>query len=362
MKTYSRRTTIQLASAALATAGAAVPALAQGRYNWTLATGHARNFAWIVALQDVFVPELKARMEAAGHTLNLTEAYAGTLLRIGNEIESMDRGLADFSVVGALFHQARLPLQLVNFFAPFSVTDVENAIGAVGDVYDEVPEFGQAWEDANLVHLAGIGSESLQIFTKTPISSLAELQGVKVGAAGVQLNWLRGTGAIPVSLTPATIYNDLQTGIYDAIMTATSNSVGLRLNEVTPYMLRTNFNATYWAGLAVSKRTFDSLPVDVQQIVREAAAVYEASLIEMQQRGDQEAVELLQAAEPALEVTEMTNDARQEWADSLPDIATEWADELEQQGLPARRVMSVYMDGVRSRGETPMRDWDAFGA
>jgi hypothetical protein len=42
----------------------------------------------------------------------------------------------------------------------------------------------------------------------------------------------------------------------------------------------------------------------------------------------------------------------------MPNIAKEWADGLEAQGVPAADFMRAYMDGLRARGETPVRNWD----
>ena len=42
---------------------------------------------------------------------------------------------------------------------------------------------------------------------------------------------------------------------------------------------------------------------------------------------------------------------------ALPEIAKEWADSLEQKGLPGRKVMRTYLAALREGGEKPLRDW-----
>ena len=39
-------------------------------------------------------------------------------------------------------------------------------------------------------------------------------------------------------------------------------------------------------------------------------------------------------------------------------LAKEWADGLEAQGVPAREFLKDYMAGVRALGEKPVRKWD----
>jgi hypothetical protein len=49
---------------------------------------------------------------------------------------------------------------------------------------------------------------------------------------------------------------------------------------------------------------------------------------------------------------------RAKWVKLLPDLAGDWAASLEQRGIPAREFMKQYMEGLRARGEKPVRDWD----
>jgi len=53
----------------------------------------------------------------------------------------------------------------------------------------------------------------------------------------------------------------------------------------------------------------------------------------------------------------MTDDARAEWANSLPNIAKEWADSLEAKGLPAKETVRQYIAEIRKLGGPVVRDW-----
>ena len=46
------------------------------------------------------------------------------------------------------------------------------------------------------------------------------------------------------------------------------------------------------------------------------------------------------------------------WVNKMPDVASDWADPLEERGIPAREFLAAYLDGLRARGETPARNWD----
>ena len=46
------------------------------------------------------------------------------------------------------------------------------------------------------------------------------------------------------------------------------------------------------------------------------------------------------------------------WIKSLPNLAKEWTDRLEPQGLPAKTVLKAYMAEIRQMGAKPLRDWE----
>jgi hypothetical protein len=46
------------------------------------------------------------------------------------------------------------------------------------------------------------------------------------------------------------------------------------------------------------------------------------------------------------------------WANAMPNIAKEWAERADKDGLPGTKALSAYMDELRKAGAKPVRDWD----
>ena len=57
-------------------------------------------------------------------------------------------------------------------------------------------------------------------------------------------------------------------------------------------------------------------------------------------------------------ITELSPAERKRWADALPNVAKEWAADLEAKGVPGKAVMTGYLDGLRAAGVTLPRNWD----
>ena len=56
-------------------------------------------------------------------------------------------------------------------------------------------------------------------------------------------------------------------------------------------------------------------------------------------------------------VVELPADARATWAAAMPNIAAEWATNLDKTGAPGSDMLKAYMAKLRSAGQTPVRDW-----
>ena len=54
----------------------------------------------------------------------------------------------------------------------------------------------------------------------------------------------------------------------------------------------------------------------------------------------------------------LTEEQRQSWALSLPNMAKEWAEALEERGLPGRQILRDYMDIMRANDQPIVRHWD----
>lgn len=322
----------------------------------TVATGHPPVVTWVNMLDNFFLPEVDRRLEEAGnYRIEWTKGYAGTIARIGGEVEAVDQNITDLAIVGATFNPALLPLQNVSYYTPFASEDISTVVRAVDELHNHVPAMQKLWDDNNQVYLAGIGIDCFQLFSRDPITSLGDMDGLKIGGIGPNLNWLRGAGIAPVQVDPNAAYNDLQTGVYDGLLVTPGLGANLRIHEVAPHILEANFGAMSWGALSINRDRFDSLPEEVQQVIREVGRDYQARMIEFQGEAEQKGRSVMLDA--GLTITEMSADARKEWADTLPHLAKEWADGLEERGLPAREVVRAYIDVVRENGGAVVRDW-----
>lgn len=346
----------QWACAAVAAAALWSPAAFAREISLTIATGHPPVIVWVKLIRDHFIPQVDKNLEGTGHSIKWNQAYGGTVAKIGGELDAVHKGIVDISLVGSPFHAAKLNLLNVSYYHPFSSSSVATTVKTIDGMYDKVPEMRKLWEDNGATYLAGVGVDTFSLYSSKPVTQLSDIKGLKIGGVGPNLNWLRGTGAVAVVVTPNTIYNDLQTGVYDGVLLSTSQAASLKMNEVAPHMLKADIQAAYWAGLVINTRVMKGLPANVQEAIRKAALTYRDALIQEQERLVQDGLETMKRG--GLKVTQMSQQDRLVWAAGLPDISEEWIKQVEEKGWPGRKVQALFMEGLRAAGQVPARHWD----
>jgi TRAP-type C4-dicarboxylate transport system substrate-binding protein len=343
--------------AAVLLLGLASLATAQQSVTINLVNGHAPVFLWVQQLQQTFIPAVDAALEGTGYTIEWNEFFGGSLAPVGGELEALEAGLADVGIVPTVFEPTNLPLQNVTYYTPFGATDPFVVADVVNEMHETIPALIEAWERFDLVYLgSGFSLDNYMLMTTFPVNALEDLRGRRIGAPGPAVNWLEGTGAVGVSGNLATYYNDIQTGVYEGVITFPSAAAPARLQEVAPYVTLLDFGSQYAGTLVANAHWFEAQPQEIQDALRAGAQAYgEAYAAALRER--------LEASIAALDeggatITEAPPELKAAWANALPNIPVRWAEQLDAQGLPGSQVLQAYLDGIRAHGATLPRDWD----
>jgi TRAP-type C4-dicarboxylate transport system substrate-binding protein len=324
----------------------------------TAVAGHPPVFLWVKTMSETFIPAVNSALEGSGTDIDWTEAYGGTLAKVGGELEAMEDGLAQVGIVSSLFEPSLLSLQNISYVTPFGSPDVNLVLTTVDAMTDEIPDMRKAWEDLDLEYLGGgFGLEDYLLMTTFPVETMADLSGRKINAPGPAVNWLKDTGAVGVSGNLTTYYNDIKTGVAEGVIVFPTAAAAAKLFEVAPYVTRVHFGAQYAGGIVAKKSWFDDQPEAVQQAFRTGADAF----AEAYQTGLAARVE---GAFKAMEaggatITEMSDEARAEWANALPNVAQDWAAEQNGKGLAGTEVLETYITRLKDAGTALPRDWSA---
>ena len=350
-------TTFLTALCAASLGALAAPTLAAETVPITIVAGHPPVALWVRMEQEVLIPTINAELAKTGnYEIAWTEAFSGTLAKVGEELEAVETGLADMAVSWSLFDAAKLPLQNVSLFAPFLDAPIECSTDVTEDLQTQIPEMGAQWEKYNQVYLGGgIYADTFQLWSKKPVETLEDLKGLKMAGPGPATNWINGTGAVGVSANLNLYYNDIKSGVYDAAAVHYTGAIPNRLYEVAPYVTEVHFANAYGGGITFNTSRWEKLPEEVRMAINTAVDAYQAAYLA-------ETKVLLEkahatAVENGATIITLPDDVRKAWADALPNAAMGWAQKLDEAGLPGSEVLAGYMDGMKACGAKPLRDW-----
>lgn len=333
---------------------------AQEVIDLTIASSHPTVIPWVGMMQTHFMAKTDEILaETGNYEINWNEAFGGTLYKANATLSSVEEGITDVGWVFSMLEPAKLPLSQLSSYAPFSTANPKVMLTVMQDLMENNEALKEEWEQYNLKVLGLTGTDMYDIYTKEPIESIEDINGMKISAPGVLGTWLRGTGANAVDGALTTFYTDIQTGVSDGVLTLALGAKPAKLYEVAPYLNRFDAAVAFSGAIAINRDVWDTLPEEVQDAMLEAGKYYTdahgTQLLEGHEQALLDMVELGKDQNPPVTLVEMPDDQREAWVALLPDLAGEWA---ESQGPAAQEMLSAYMQGLRDAGETPVRDWD----
>lgn len=368
---YSRRDFLKIGGASLAGAALLGTAACGGgggsggenggeNIRLTLGSGHPAGGAitYTTWVQEFFVPEFKKRVEEeTDYRVEINEAYGGSIAQLAEVLEATQDGVLDIGIVTYPFDPSKLFLQNLSYYVPFQSPDMGIVMRATRKAFDDNPKLKTELEDKynqKLFALAGWGNYNL--LTTFDWNEVEELQGRKISAAGPNLPWLEPVGAVPVQTDLNEAYTSMQTGVYDGLIMFPKSVAGFKLYEPASYYTLTDFGAVAAAGIHVNLDTWNSLPDEVKTIFQEVAVEYEETLPEQVNKQNQDALNTMRQA--GTTIKEADPEVRQAWADALPNIPNQRAQEANEKGMPGSKALSDYIEAQKQEGYTFPREWD----
>lgn len=330
-----------------------IPAHAQEQIKLTVAAGHPPVFLWVKHLKESVMATVDAELAKTGkYKIVWTEAYGGTLAKIGSELETMQQGVSDLGIVATLFQSSKLPLNNVTYFVPYGPSNVDTVVSAI-DKVQQMPELKREWESHGVTYLAGFTIDNYGLVSNFPITKMEDLKGHKIGGGGPNLAWFKNTGAVGVQGSLNTFYNDIKTGVYDGAISFITSAVPAKLYEVAPHFTVVNMGAMYAGAVAINKARWDKLPSEVKAAFQLGAQAYQKNYTTEQNARISGAMEAWTKSGGKLTTLDPAEQLR--LVKAIPNPSTDW---IKQAGPSAKSVLVTYMDAVRATGFKFPRDFD----
>jgi TRAP-type mannitol/chloroaromatic compound transport system substrate-binding protein len=257
---------------------AATAAAPQQTYHWKLVTTWPKNFPGLGAAPENFA---KAVNEMSNGRLQIKVYGANELVPAMGVFDAVAGGAAEMGHGAAYYWKGKIPAAQFMTAVPFGMNAQEmNGWLHYGGGLDL---WRKLYAKYDLVPFAG-GSTGVQMagWFKQEITSVADLQGLKMRIPGLAGEVFQRIGGVPVTLPGGDIFTAMQTGSIDATeWVGPYNDLTFGLHKVAKFyyypgwqepgaMLEFITNAAAW----------NSLPPDLQAIVTAAARAVNQDMLD----------------------------------------------------------------------------------
>ena len=338
--------------------GAAKPARTQEIVPLTVIDAYAPTALWVRVFLDYYMPEVDRRLaETGNYEIDWNRAFGGTVAKTGGVLEALQYGLADIGIITSPFHPDKIPFFNISYVTPLVTADIGLVARTVDELVEKYPELQQQWDDFNQVFLTAAGAiDTYQVLMNEPIETLEDFRGTKICGVGLNLRYVQGLGSAAVSSNLGDFYNNISTGLTDGTVAWAEAAVAYKLYEVAPYMIDVRLGAVTSKVITMNRRSWERIPEEVRRVLMETAIDYRDELArETDRRAESSRHEFV---EQGGTIQPLTDEQRRVWAESLPNMAKEWAEDLEERGLPGKQILRDYMDIMRANNQPIVRHWD----
>lgn len=262
-----KRTMVALGAGAVAALAASPGAAAD--YEWRIQSNLNASHPGFVTLKEGFAERVETM---SGGRMKFTVFPVDQLFPTSEGLEAVSSGIVDMAVLtggyysGKIGHVANLetgvpgslttPIERFGLFYHTDFMDVVRKVYGRHGVYYLGPNISGSWD----------------IVSTVPIKSMEDFNGLKIRAFGIEAEWYKKMGAIPIFLSGAELYTAMATGQVDAVRwgsPAMNESVSLQ--EVSKYYVQPSPMPVPNNFFAVNQAKWDSLPDDLKSILTEAA-------------------------------------------------------------------------------------------
>ncbi len=338
-----------MGAAVLAAAALAVSTAGAASFTLRIGSGQPMKPLEPIFMADgYFAPTVAKRVaEETEHKIAFIKLW-NTVSGPFDVLEGVEKGLFDIGLWCACFEPTKASQLAFNYFVPFVTDDPMTQLEISRKTYREFPAWTEALHKYNQKWLGGGTFSSYGLGTKFAWKKMSDLKGHKIAGAGLNLPWLKYTGATVVQTSLNEAYNALQSGVYEGLVIFPTAWKGFKLDEPAKHFKVVGWGATFLYQMSMNLATWNKLPAEVRKIVDEERETWMVETAKESTRRFTASLEAL--AESGSTVTELPFSERRVMAEALAGWSREKARLYDEQGLPGTKLFTRYLEIAEEMG------------
>ena len=279
---------------------------------------------------ESWIAEIEKR---TGGRVKIAYYPGGTLTPAPQCYDGVVKGISDIGMTALAYTRGRFPL-MEGVDLPLGYTSGTVATKVANDIYQTFKPEELADTHALFFHAHGPGL----LHTKTPVSSLDDLKGMKIRCTGLAAKIVEALGGTPVAMGQGETYEALQKGTVSGTFGPIEVLKGWKQGEVIKYTTDTSrigYTTVMWVGMNQEK--WDSLPGDIQEIFTEVSEEWIDVHAKVWDDADIAGREFTLSL--GNEIINLSEEEAELWVEAVETLPGQFTSNMEGQNLPGRALI-----------------------
>ena len=251
-------------------------------------------------------------------------------------------GVSDMSYVVPSYVSDKMPLMTVSELPGLAKTSCQGTEAFLKLAHGGVLEQREL-EPNGIVILISTILEPYQIYANKPISSLADVGGLKLRTAGgAQAATIKGLGGVPVNMSAPETYDSLTRGTIDGVVFPTTSLLAYDLPSRLKAGTQDVSFGTVLLTYTMSKKRFQKFPQNVQEAMLTAGKTASRKVCEFLDASGASNRTKIEAA--GVKHFKLSEADQKKLGEASASARSEWAAQLDRRGLPGTEVLKAYQN------------------
>lgn len=222
---------------------------------------------------------MKAVESASYGRLRVQPFWGGVLVGSDSALLELRHGVADVVLVTPIY--MRGGAQAIKLQAGFyaNARTPEEQVAVYRCLQRDFPVLRDEMAGVRVLAVQGGNLPNL-ITRERPVRTLADLRGLRLRTPSEVAPLLRSLGADPVTMPMGEVYSALSKGVIDGVVAPADTIRSLHFSEVARYLSTLEVARGAYPSRAISERAWRRLPPDLQKVIEDSQAIWEAKLSE----------------------------------------------------------------------------------
>ncbi|MBT3533247.1 MAG: C4-dicarboxylate TRAP transporter substrate-binding protein [Rhodospirillaceae bacterium] len=285
--------------------------------------------------------ELESR---SGGDIKIKFFWSQSLVKGKATMKAVGSGLSDTGTVIGVYTPAEFPVwNYAN--TPFLHSDAWIGMRTWFEMRQNSPELLKETTRQKITIIANNTTGPVQLLTaKKAVTSIGDLQGMKIRTTGGWTHLFKALGAVPVKIGFGELYSALDRGTIDGTVNYTPFVKAYKHYEVASHVTEASMGQLLGYGIAINTKLLNGMPKKLQDIILSTSDEYMDVYAKMYMDASDEAKTAMTKGIDGRKVAfhQLSSGERAKWVAAAASFKVEWIAKMKKRGMDTDAFLAKF--------------------